>query len=901
MSMSLLTTKLCIPPLRADLVQRPRLAERLNAGLVLGSAHEGGPQERLGFARRLTLVSAPAGFGKTTLVTEWLSDSEHPCAWLSLDESDNDPSRFFTYLLAALQRVDPNIGQAALIMQQSPQPPPPEALATSLINDVASTPQPFILVLDDYQLIQSLPIHQQLSFLLEHLPAEMHLVIATREDPPLPLARLRGRGQITDIRQRDLKLTVGETTSFLRQVMQLDLSSKDVAALQRRTEGWIAGLQLAALSMQRSENVQQFVADFSGSHRYILDYLVEEVFRRQSPDVQDFLLKTSILDRLASPLCNAVTGREDAQQVLLGLDQANLFIVRLDESRQWYRYHRLFQHLLRIQGEATERAPLHLRAARWYAQHGFLDEAMNHTLAAEDWDEAERLVEPAAAQAINLGRHATVRRWLDAMPEGRLRASSALATLKGWVLLPLGQFDAAEAWAALADDLLPADASSVSRALVACLHIYVAHVQYEIPRVIELAHQALELLEEGDPYGLRGVALANLASAQMIMGDLPAATQTYREMARLGQEAGHLISLVGAWSSLAWLLHLQIEPREALALGRQALERAVGPRGEPLLLAGQAHVVLGMIAYERNELALAGEHLAQGVQLAQQVGPSTGVMQAAFLLAWIQELSGEREAALATASSTRQAAAQLNLPLVDAYVAACDAGFALRLGNVDAAARWAETAGLSPDDRVQFEREGEYSTFARLLLAQGRPAEAQALVANLEQFSQARGLRRSLLTVHILRAQAERALGQEAEALASLEHALHLAAPAGYVRAFLDEGPAVLDLLPRVRAAAPAFVDQVLAAVSGEKRLAVGEEPTPLPTMPPSPALVEPLSERELEVLGLVAQGLTNREIAEQLYITVGTVKTHVHNIYGKLGVHRRTEAVARARQLELV
>ncbi|UCC64332.1 MAG: hypothetical protein JSV36_04555, partial [Anaerolineae bacterium] len=636
------------------------------------------------------------------------------------------------------------------------------------------------------------------------------------------------------------------------------------------------------------------VESFTGSHRYILDYLIEEVFQRQPPDVQDFLVKTSVLDRLTAPLCDAVAERDDSRDVLLGLDKGNLFLVRLDQSRQWYRYHRLFRDLLRIQGESIDRAPLHLRAARWYAQHRFLDEAMHHALAAEDWDEAERLVEPAAAQAINNGRHTTVSRWLDAMPEERLRTSSSLATLKGWVLLPLGQFDAAETWATLADDLLAAGASAMSQALVTCLQIYVAYVKLEIPRVIELAHQALELLEEGDPYGLRGAALVNLASAQMVMGDIPAATQTYRQMAHLGQEGGHLISMVGAWSSLAWLLHLQMEPREALALCRQALERAVGPRGKPLPLAGQAHVVLGMIAYDRNELASAREHLAQGVELSRQFGPTSGAFQAAFKLAWIQELSGEREAALAAASATRQAASQLNLPLLDAYVAACEADFFLRLGDVKAAARWAETAELSPADAPQFAREGEHFTLARLLLAQDRLVEARALLVNLEQFARARGLRRSLLTVHILHAQAERSLGQEAEALACLENALHLAAPAGYLRPFLDEGPAVRDLLPRLRHAVPAFVDHVLAAYSDEW-------PMPLPSAPPSSALVEPLSQRELEVLGLVAQGLTNREIAERLFISVGTVKTHVHNIYGKLGVRGRTQAAAQARELGLL
>jgi LuxR family maltose regulon positive regulatory protein len=793
------------------------------------------------------------------------------------------------------------MGVVVELMVQAHQPPPPESLLTSLINDLAALPHSCILVLDDYHLIQTLAIHQQLAFLLEHLPPQVHLVLVTREDPPLPLARLRARAQVLEFRQADLTFTETETVDFLERVMGLDLSPGDVATLGRRTEGWIAGLQLAALSMQRRGSYRQFVADSSGSHRYILDYLVEEVFQRQRPDVQEFLLRTSILDRLTASLCDAVTGQEDAQQLLEELDQANLFIVRLDESRRWYRYHRLFRDLLRTRRTDLNLARLHLRAATWYEQHGLLDEAMDHAIAAEDWDEAERLLWPAAGQAINLGHFATAGRWFDAIPEERLRQSSRLATLKGWVLLPTGQFEAAETWTVLAEDLLADDAPPVDRALVACLQLNLAHVKLDIPRVIDLAHQALQLLEDEDPYGLRGTALGNLASAQRILGELPAATQTYREMARLGQEGGHPISVVGAWSSLAWLLHLQLEPREAVDLCQRALEQAVGPRGRPLPLAGQPHLVLGMIAYDRNELAAAQEHLVQGVQLAGQFGPSTGTVHGAFILAWIQELAGDREAALATVSRTRQAASQFNVPLLDAYAAAFEAELALRLGNVEAAARWAETAGLTPADTPHFEREGAHLTLARLLLAQDRPVEAIHLLAKLEQFARERGLKRSLLTVDILRARAEQALAHEAEALAALESAVHLSEPAGYLRAFLDEGPAVWDLLPRIRHVAAGFVDRVLDAFAGEGQEVEGKGGSPPSPVAPPSALVEPLSERELEVLGLVAQGLSNREIADRLFITVGTVKTHVHNIYGKLGVRSRMEAAVQARELGLL
>ena len=883
--MSLLTTKLHVPPLRSKLVQRPRLADRLEEALRLG--------------QRLTLISAPAGFGKTTLVTDWWQGRRGvvPSAaftWLSLDEHDNDPARFLTYLLAALQVVDPAIGQAAVVMMQASPPPPPESLLSSLINDLAATAQPLVLVLDDYHLIQAPPIHQQLSYFLEYQPPQMHLVIVTRQDPPLPLSRLRARGQIVEIRQRDLQFTEEETGDFLRGTMALELPAADVAILQRRTEGWIAGLQLAALSLQRSDATDRgrFVADLNGSHRYILDYLVEEVFQRQTPEVQHFLLKTSILDRLSPALCDAVTERDDGEQTLLALERANLFIVRLDESRQWYRYHRLFRDLLRKPRAALDTAALHVRAARWHEQNGFLDEAMGHALAAEDWDEAERLFEPAAAQAINHGQYATLNRWLDALPQARLWGSPELATLKGWGLLSLGQFDAAGTWAERANALLAPGASRMSQAMVVCLRTYLAQIQSDVPLVVELAHRALDLLREGDPYGLRGAALSNLAQAQVTMGDLPAATLTFRELARVGQDKGHAISAVTALASLAWLEHLQGRSREAVARGQQALDLCLDSRGNPLPLAGAAHVGLGLIYYDLNELAQAREHLVQGLELSRQLGPNSGAMQATFTLARIQQLMGETEAALATVDGARRTAAQLNLALVDAMVAGWEADFQLKLGNVEAAVRWVDRSGLSPADLPDLVREAEYFTYVRVLLVQKRTDEARALLANLERYARSSGLVRSLITVCVLKALAQLAFEKE-QAMACLEEAVRLAAPEGYRRAFLDEDPDVRVLLPGVRHHAPEFVDSLLGRTQAQPR-----RDKPAPTAQP---LIEPLSGRELEVLGLMADGLSNQDIAERLIISTGTVKTHVHNICGKLTVRSRTQAAARARELGLL
>ena len=538
MPLPLLATKLFAPPVRKQMAPRPRLAGRLQAGL------DG----------RLTLVAAPAGYGKTTLVSAWLPDAGRPSAWLCLDAGDNDPARFSAYLLATLQKIDSELGQAAQAMLRTAQPPPPEALLTGLINDIAATTAPFILVLDDYHLITAPAIHQILAFLLEHQPPQMHMVILTREDPPLPLACLRAMGQVTDIRQRDLIFTTSEAADLLQRV-QLVLPPADVATLQQRTEGWAAGLQLAALSMQGGADIRQFVAAFAGSHRFILDYLVEEVLRRQSPAVQLFLLQTSILDHLSGPLCDAVTGQDDGRAVLWALDQANLFLVPLDESGQWYRYHVLFRDLLRTQQDGLDAAVRHRRAAGWLERHGSLDEAMDHLLAARDWDESERLMEPAAAQAMNDGQFSTLNRWLDALPQERLRTSVELAAIKGWSLLALGQFAEAETWAGVAGSLLPPGARPISEALVLCLQTYIAQLRSDAAGVIALAERALALLAGSDPYGLAGAALSNLATAQITTGDIAAATTTLRRLAGLGREHGHAISAASALSTLAMLEH----------------------------------------------------------------------------------------------------------------------------------------------------------------------------------------------------------------------------------------------------------------------------------------------------------------------------------------------------------
>jgi LuxR family maltose regulon positive regulatory protein len=882
MASTLLQTKLYIPALRENLVSRSRLVARLNQ--VSEPGH------------KLTLVCAPAGYGKTTLVAEWLHHTDLPAAWLSLDEQDNDPARFQDYFLAALQEIDASWGETANALRHAPQPPPPEIILTALINEIAAAPTPFMLALDDYHLIQDEAIHQQLAFILEHQPPHMHLTIITRDDPPLPVFRWRARGQLTELRQSDLSFSTAETADYLQRVMGLNLSPGDIAALERRSEGWIAGLQLAALSMRGRSDLPDFIRAFTGSNRYVLDYLMEEVFRQQPAGRQDFLLQTAILDRLCAPLCDSVTGRADSRAVLQRLEQANLFIVPLDQSRQWYRYHHLFRELLRHRLRRSDQfsaAALHQKAARWYEAQGIMSEAVKHALATENWPEAGRVVALAAENVVQRGQIATLLGWLNALPEQMISQNYELATTKGWVLFMTGQSEAAAEFATVAETLIPADALANDRATLLVLRSSLALVQFDIANAVELAQKALALMDSSDSFFMRGLALNNMAQVQMVMGDMPAATAIYREIVRLGQDEGYSPASASASANLAMLLHQQGKRREAVVLCQQTLDQCVDSRGRPLPLAGYAHVTMSLLCSEANQLEPAHQHLLQGLQHGEQLGMATGIPTSGkIMLAQLQQAMGAEQAALATISEARQMGVQSNSPMIVAAAAGAEADILLKQGNLLAAERWAETAGLSPTGPVSPLREADTFTLARLLIAQNRLMEAGTLLDNFEQFARQGGRHRSLLTVTILQALVQQGLGHKEQARARLESALSLAAPEDYRRAFLDEGRPVLDLLPAVRHVAPDFVDQVLL----DDQTAPGREPPP----PPTPPLLDPLSKREQEVLQLLAAGLSNREIAEELVISVGTVKTHVHHIYGKLDVRDRPQAIVRAQELNL-
>jgi LuxR family maltose regulon positive regulatory protein len=873
----LLTTKLYVPPIRPELVPRPRLIERLNEGLRSG--------------HRLTFVSAPAGFGKTTLIAEWLGGVDRPYTWLSLDDSDNDPTRFFTYLLAAVQNVDPGIGHAAQAMLQDPQSRSFEPLLTSLVNDIAAASSPFVLVLDDYHLIRLPPIHEQLTFLLERQPPSQHLVIITREDPPLPLSRWRARGQMVEIRQEALRFTEQETTDLFRQTLDLELSSGDAAALHRRTEGWIAGLHLTALSMQGRQDVGDFVQSFAGDHRYILDYLMDEVFRRQPAELREFLLKTSILDRFSAPLCDAVCYAEerapeqrDSRRVLRALENANVFVVPLDESRQWYRYHHLFADLLRHRLEIESQvdlALLHGRASQWYADNGFPADAVRHALAASDWQRAADLILGVADSLLKRGEVITLLNWFHALPDEVLRAHPQLCLELSWPLILTEQIDAAESCLSYAEQAAQQDDALLGELALAQAHI--ARVRGDSRRAIELSERALDL---SDDLSVRSIAAVNVGMAQWYRGHLAEAEQALSEAQRAGRDSGNEYA---RWTAFIFMNRIRIA-RGQLQAAAASCRQMIG-QGRQLPLIALAFYDLGRLCYEWNELDAAAEPLCQGLEWGRRSGRPE--LQVGGYATWaaIKLAQGEARAAQDALGQVDQLLEHADISAATRVhcLAFCILN-ALTQGDLPAASLAADSAP-GPDAAESFP---DYLFLmlaqARLLLAQGRREAAAERSAALHGLASQAGWQSTAIQARALQALAA---PTPQGALAYLVEALTMAEPEGYVRTFVDLGEPMAALLQEAasQGIAPRYVGRLLAAFD---RPATAQPPADQP-------LVDLLSDRELEILRLLAERLTYDEIARALYLSLNTVKTHVRNIYGKLGVNRRRAAAARARELGLI
>jgi len=900
----LISTKLRVPQVRPKLVARPHLTERLN--------REAG--------RKLTLITAPAGFGKTTLLGEWVAtcSDERSIAWVSLDQTDNDPARFLSYLVAALGTIEDGFGEDILSSLRAPGSPPVEALTGALINELADIPAKLALVLDDYHLIDSEAVHGVVTILLEHLPPNAHLIISSRVDPPLQLSRMRARSQMVELEAADLSFTSEEAATFLSRVMELEISGEDVAMLEERTEGWIAGLQLAALSMRDRKDISGFIKAFSGSHRDVLDYLAEEVLRGRPERLQEFLLRTSVLDHLSGALCDALTGRSDGQEKLERLERDNLFVIPLDEERRWYRYHHLFTDFLRtrLEREGFERIKeLHRRAAAWYEENGLISEAVGHALAAEDHERAADLVERVVGEMWFRGEALTLLGWLEALPEGAKRRRPQLLLEHATALMWVGRLESVESLISEAERIVEAaeegsgeglsqSAENIHRRYLlgyaAASRAWHANLSADSQSGIEHAQRALALLPD-DPRPRAWATLA-LAAAYSFAGDFEAASAAFAEAAELGFTAGHDYLALEAMGYHAELQMARGRLREADGILRRALGFAAERGDDSLLATGEVHVALGELLYEWDDLDSAEDRLTEGIQLAERTGHFGTLVNGCLSLSRLRQARDDTDGALEAAREAQRPAQSSGVSQFIVEVATWKSRLHLAQGELVGATSELERVSVGDEDPV-FVREIEQIARARLLVARGEHEEALRLLADLREADQTVGRTGREIEILTLEALALQAKGKKELAVSTLTQALALGEPEGYVRTFVVEGPEMAPLVSEVL-----MVHQRRHLVRSDRpsahylrKLLAALEQAASGSMPPTPQLTEPLSERELEVLQLIEAGKSNRRIAQELFVAAGTVKTHIRSIYRKLDAHSRTQALVRARELNLL
>ena len=877
MSDDLLQTKLYVPGLRPSIVPRSRLVNKLTIGLL----------------GKLTLISAPAGFGKTTLVSEWVAGCKQPVAWLSMDEDDNDPARFLIYVVASLQRIDKDFGQEIVEAIQTPQPPPLKSAVTSLINEIGTLPGEIILVLDDYHLIKNETIHSALAYLLENQPPQLSLVITTREDPPIPLPRWRARGELAEIREYDLRFTLAEATTLLNELMELDLTAEQIATLERKTEGWISGLQLAALSMRDRDDADRFVRSFAGSNRFILDYLIEEVFRQQPAEVQSFLLQTAVLEQLTAPLCDAVMDREEtmaanSQTILERLEQSNLFIIPLDDSRKWFRYHHLFADLLRqrLRQEKGDTAVLHLRAAVWHEENGLAHRAVNHYLAAAAWDQAADHIQRQSERLQKRGENATFLQWMEALPDSVIQTHPGLCLQYSWALALNGQPDEADHFLHYAEEAFREDPAQYSNVLSAQIHV--ARIRQDLPETITLSRRALALIPAA-AHDARSALALNLGMAHWQVGQITEAEAAFSEAQAMAQEAqNHHVELlaVGFQSMVQGA-------RGRLHKAADLLYEAVARGGDSPANA-LPHLVQGALHYEWNQLEEADTHVQKAITLAQRSGNNEIEGSAYRRLALLKQAKGDHAAASAALALAEKIAGDNAPPLTRARNSDTAVSLALAQNDLETARR--RTERMQTEVSASLFYAPLFLAPARLYLAQGENlAASEHLAAEYDKANQS-GLRYGQIEVRLLQALA--AVDSD-DALDFLAEALKEAHQQGFIRTFIDKGVNLMPLLQMAAGSRP-FPDYSISLLA-EFRGVVSS-----PSIPSSPNLVtdsmaETISEREIEVLQLLAEGLTYQEIAQTMFVSVNTIKSHLKSIYGKLGVHNRREAVARARVLHLL
>ena len=887
---SLIHTKLYAPPAQPDLVSRPHLLERLSLGL----------------RGKLTLVCAPAGFGKTTLLAAWRAETpgrEMPLAWVSLEADDNLPGRFWRYVCAALEGVWPGCSGSALALLRAGRDSPIEPVLTELLNGVAGLDEDAVLVLDDYHLIDAAPIHKALAFLLEHLPPRLHLVLLSRAEPPLPLTRLRAQNALLEFRAQDLRFTPEETAAFMGQ-KGLSLPATELAILAGRAEGWVAGLQLAALSMQGRQELGGFVRAFAGSHRLIVDYLAEEVLARQPDEARAFLLETALLERLCGPLCDAVTGRGDGQAMLERLEASNLFLIPLDDERHWYRYHHLFAEFLqnRLRHQRPDVTQLHQKAARWLEEKGFISNAVHHLRAAENFTEVARLVEQQLEWAIEHGEFQTLLNWIEAIPESEARLRPRLYAFRALMVAWVGRLDEAEKWLDRLEAVLDTSEKSPEREVVRAewwaVRAGVAGLLGDVPRTLEFSRQALGLLPPEERL-LRLLAIASMGRAQIIQGHPRQASPIYVEARTLAESAG-LTGMSLFFHSLEGYAHLSSGQLQQAVWHLQEVLRWVAQTGEsyPSQIS-VAQVCLGEALCEWNQLTDAAHHLRHGLAVGQYSGNLYFFVKGSLALARVQQAQGNAQDAWETLKNTERIVQQAGQPQLLLVILAARALLQLRQGQSEAGIRWFAMSGLGVEDLLEPEREFEYRVLARVLISQGDHLAALYLLERLRVQAESQERLSNVIELLALEALAHQAKGDKTRASASINRALALAKPEGFVRVFLDEDQPMMALLTRALEAFQRGGSDTPGGVSARylnSLLATSDLVRESPS-----ALPEALSRRELEVLRMIARGLPNKGVARQLGLETGTVKWYINTLYSKLEVHSRTQAIARANQLGLL
>jgi LuxR family maltose regulon positive regulatory protein len=917
---SLLKTKTYIPSPGSNLVPRPHLIDRLEAGFQQGL--------------RLILVSAPAGSGKTTLVSDWIKQSGHPAAWLSLDEDDNDLSRFLTLLITTLKVLHPGLSDSLFALARSSGDVPPKAILVELINELDTFASPFVLVLDDYDAVQSESIHKSINYLIDNRPPSLHVVLVGRVDPPLSLSRWRARGQLSEFHAADLRFSQDETTSFFKTVVNLELSDQDIASLDQSIEGWAAGLQLVSLALklaspspttlQESPDPHHFLSSLARTNKYIVDYLIEEVYNRQSENVQSFLLQTSILNRLCASLCVSVVRDhsgplpistsspaipttltvDESQSMLEYLERSNLFLIPLDTEMHWYRYHPLFagtlsNYLRSLQPEQI--LLLNRRASQWFEENGYLNDAIYHALAGQDFEASARLVELVAdAMLWSQGEYYRLYRWLGSIPSSVMSSHPRLLLSKAWVELWSYQYEKVEPLIQTALHSLPkGDALRTAYlAEAAAIETELARLQEDFPLMQAKAEEARQLLAQLPHKTSSGsVILGIIASAYRANGDVTAAYRAYAEAGRMMEVEGKIPPALIANGYQIHLLALQGELQQAGHLYQHAREWAEGLRARSASAYGLVLIEMGDVLREQNDLVEAERLLREGIRISLQTeGLADDTFDGLLSLARLLQASGDFERADAVVEQADRLAQKYHVPNAGAKIAVWKARFALLRGKPVSAERWMQARGLNMAEQINYPQEDEYLLLARCLIEQDLAAQAGDLLSRLLAASEAGGRLGRSIEILGMQALASHQAGKLEQALTSLARAFELGEPEGYVRTFVDEGPRMEKLL-RQAVSHNVSIDYVTRLLSAFKP----SLPRPVQIAPGTQTLVDPLTARELEVLRLMSAGLTNREIADEFFVSIGTVKSHINKIYRKLDVINRVRAISRAKELNLL